>query len=284
MSLFAIERLRTQLQHCLIGHTIEHHQQLGSTMIRARQLAALAETRSGTLVIAEEQTAGRGRRQRQWEAPLGEALLLSLILKPPLPLALGLLPMAIGSAIVQALTAFAPALQGQVGLKWPNDVLLGTGPATAGKVAGILIETSYQTPESALVIVGIGINVNQAASALPVVTSGATNPLSLRLYLQPCDQTPLDRTALLIQLCQTLADSLYHLPNPETLWLTWRQMLWTLHQPVTIYEQTYEAASGNRPSFTGTAVDVTPDGCLVVVNQQGVRRVFAAGDVTLRPA
>lgn len=281
--MLALNELHVELQGCLIGHTIDYHQQLASTMIQARQLATRSTTRTGTLIIAEEQTVGRGRQQRHWDAPAREALLCSVILKPPLPLALNRVPMAVGVAIVQALTAFAPALQGQVGLKWPNDVLLGKPDAPAGKVSGILIETTYQATEPTLVIVGIGINVNQAASALPTVTSGATNPMSLRLYLQSPELNPLDRTALLIQLCRSLANCLYQTSDSATLWLTWRQLLWTLHQPVTIYEQGYEHESGNVHSFTGTALDVTPDGELIVGNAQGVRRLFAAGDVTLRP-
>lgn len=282
--MLALNDVHAELRSCLIGHTIDYHQQLASTMTRARQLADLSATRSGTLVVAEEQTAGRGRRQRRWDAPAGEALLCSLILKPPLPVELPVLPMAVGVAIVRALLAFAPALQGQVGLKWPNDILLGTPHSPAGKVAGVLIETTYQSTESALVVVGIGINVNQAASAFPRVTSGATNPISLRLYLQPLDPTPLDRTALLVHLCKTLASALYHLPDDKALWLAWRQVLWTLHQPVTIYEQGYGQTADSASAFTGTAVDVTPNGELIVVNAQGVRRLFAAGDVTLRPS
>ena len=77
----------TQQQHnAVVGHTIDYHHSIPSTMPLAHQLATQAATRSGTLVVADEQTAGRGRLDRRWEAPPGQALLVSIILKPPLPI------------------------------------------------------------------------------------------------------------------------------------------------------------------------------------------------------
>ncbi len=81
--LLDLTRIAMSLNRSLVGHTIDYHASIPSTMHIAMELAALADTRSGTLVVAEEQTAGLGRLKRAWEAPASQALLLSLILKPP---------------------------------------------------------------------------------------------------------------------------------------------------------------------------------------------------------
>lgn len=296
--LLDIALARQVLADCPVGHTLDYHQELTSTMVRARALLALPNTRAGTVVIAEEQSAGRGRQQRRWEAPAGRALLCSFLLKPPLPVAWAQLPMLAGLVVLRTLTTFAPQLVGEIGLKWPNDILLGATPPTAGKVAGVLIETSATTSADLAAIVGIGLNVNQTAAELPAAQVGAPLPTSLRLYLQgqrahaqnsatltapTLDSTQeetalLDRTALLIQLCRTFGTLLVEPPAADGLWATWRSALWTLNQPVVIREQTHPTS----PIFSGQAVDVTPSGDLIVVAQDGERRSFAAGDVSLR--
>jgi BirA family biotin operon repressor/biotin-[acetyl-CoA-carboxylase] ligase len=296
--LLDIEHARQTLANCLVGHTLDYHRKLTSTMARARELLAASSTQSGAVVIAEEQSAGRGRHQRRWEAPAGRALLCSFLLKPPLPVVLAQLPMLAGLVVLRTLQAFAPQVRGRVGLKWPNDILLGDTPVTAGKVAGILIETSASSPTDLAAIVGIGLNVNQTAAELPPGQPGAPSPTSLRLYLQgyrtpvqawvtpgatgvrsTAEDTPLlDRTALLIQLCRTFGELLAEPPPAPTLWATWRNALWTLHQPVVIREHADPAS----PVCIGQAVDVTPTGDLIVITKDGERRRFAAGDVSLR--
>ncbi len=268
-----LDFLTKQLHLCPIGHTIDYYQSIPSTMPVAHALAAQPATRSGTLVIAEEQTAGRGRLQRRWEAPPGQALLLSIILKPPLPVPVLLLPMLIGVAAVRALASLAPTLTGHVGIKWPNDLLVGNNMADAGKVAGILVESAFQGTEPAYVIVGIGINVNQAADSLPPAQPGAPPPTSLRLYAG----TVLDRHTVLVALCQTLG-ALCATPISQMLLSgEWRAHLWTLGQWVVVRERGMD-----DDHFSGQAVDVTATGGLVVEDSQGQRRLFSAGDVTVR--
>lgn len=286
-----LDRLTQALGAYPVGHTIDYHLTVESTMPRARQLAAMAGVRSGTVVVAEEQTAGRGRQQRRWDAPIGSALLTTFLFTAPLPVALAQLPMWVGLAVVRTLLAFAPELTGQVGLKWPNDILLGATRQKAGKVAGILIETSLRSSTEATALVGIGLNVNQTAADLPPAPPGAPFPTSLRLYVQSRRQPEhssrvpdqgeeplLDRTALLIQLCRTFSTLVENPPAADALWAAWRDQLWTLDQWVTIRE----LADAATPTFAGRAVAVTPTGDLVVVDAQGQQRTFAAGDVTVR--
>ena len=100
-------------------------------MQTAHELALQPETRTGTLVVAEEQSAGQGRMQRRWEAPFAQGLLVSLILKDDqLPQNPTQVPMLAGIALVRAIVQVAPELADEIGLKWPNDVLLGEDLAT----------------------------------------------------------------------------------------------------------------------------------------------------------
>ena len=123
-----VEGLDTQF----VGRNPVYLPTVGSTNDEARRLAQ-AGAPEGTLVIADCQTAGRGRLDRRWEAPPGSSLLLSLLFRPPLaPHQVQQLTMVCGLAVVDAIEA-ATGLR--AGLKWPNDVLIGEA-----KAGGILTE------------------------------------------------------------------------------------------------------------------------------------------------
>lgn len=119
---------------------------VGSTNDEARQLAQ-AGAPHGTIILAERQTAGRGRRGAAWFSPPGESLAFSIIVRPPEPKALWpRLALATGLAVAEAIEDLGVT----AGIKWPNDVWIG-----GRKVAGILIEAG-----SDFAIAGIGINVS----------------------------------------------------------------------------------------------------------------------------
>jgi BirA family transcriptional regulator, biotin operon repressor / biotin---[acetyl-CoA-carboxylase] ligase len=134
----------------MIGRPRVHHRVTDSTNERARVLGA-AGAPHGTLVTAEEQTAGRGRQGRQWVAPPGAALLMSVVLRSPGEA----LPLAAAVAVCEALPVDAA-------IKWPNDIWL-----QRRKVAGILVEGR---PQEGWAVLGVGVNVRDAP-ALEHVTS-----------------------------------------------------------------------------------------------------------------
>lgn len=135
---------------------------VGSTNDVARALAEDGAP-SGTAVLAEHQTAGRGRAGRRWHAPHGTALLLSVVLRPPAGQAAGQAPGAIPLRVGLAVASAAEAVAGiSLGLKWPNDVVT----PGARKVAGILCEAA-SGPGGAFVVAGIGVNVNQRPEDFP---------------------------------------------------------------------------------------------------------------------
>ena len=152
----------------VVGRRIVRLVTVGSTMDEVARLAAAGEA-EGTVVVAESQTAGRGRAGRAWHAPPGTALLCSVLLRPPVPPArLSTLPLIVGVAVAEAIEAVVGT---PCRLKWPNDVWLGGG-VTGCKVAGILLASRLAGAAIDHVVVGVGVNVAVPVSDLP---PGATS-------------------------------------------------------------------------------------------------------------
>ena len=148
---------------------------------------ARAGAQHGTVVIAETQTAGRGRDGRQWASPPGRGLYLSMVLRPPLPLAdVPPMTLAIGVGVCDAVRAAGVAGS----LKWPNDMLVGTR-----KLAGVLVEVQSQGSRLEAVIVGIGINLTAAepGELPPEVAARAVS-------LEEASGGPVDREAFIASL------------------------------------------------------------------------------------
>lgn len=268
-----IERVLHALRQAMIGHTIVYHQSIASTMPIAHELANLPSTRSGTLVVAEEQTAGRGRLDRNWQATIGSSLLCSLILKEDLLSAQpSLLVMAAGVAIVTALTRLRPTISTVCGLKWPNDVLLGDDKQTAKKVSGVLIESQLQGAKLSHAVVGFGINVNQRAQELPSLPSGSLQPTSIYSFTGQ----PLDRSTLLIEVARQWEKLLKQSwDDPTSIFQQWRSALWTIGQEISVHNQGVLLSSG-------LALDVEVDGALLVKTEKGEIQKVHMGDVSLR--
>lgn len=144
-----------------IGKNLVFMPECHSTNTHALQLCQVPSTPEGTLVITDNQTAGRGQMGNTWEAHAGQNLTFSFILKPTFlrPHEQYSLNMAISLGLYDFLSAF---LQQPVHIKWPNDLL-----ADDRKVCGILIENSIQGSVLAHAVVGIGLNVNQATFSSP---------------------------------------------------------------------------------------------------------------------
>jgi BirA family biotin operon repressor/biotin-[acetyl-CoA-carboxylase] ligase len=237
---------------------------------------ARAGVGEGVVAVAEHQSAGRGRLGRRWDAPSGANLLVSVLLRPPLPGHLRHLASAV--VALAAVDAAAP-LGLELGLKWPNDILAGDGR----KLAGVLAEADL-TPDAAgdrpaeelaaPIVVGIGINVNWPATDadLPDELVGAATSLGQQLG------GPVDRSELLDALLQALEPRVAALGSPagrrgqaDDL----RARCTTIGTRVRV-----ELADG---AFEGVACDVTPEGHLVVETAGTTRTVIAGDVVHVRP-
>jgi BirA family biotin operon repressor/biotin-[acetyl-CoA-carboxylase] ligase len=169
-----------------IGQEIRRFARCGSTMDEARTLA-LAGAAEGLIVVADEQTAGRGTKGRTWHSPPGAGLYATVLLRPASgPI---LVPLAVGVAVREAAAETAPAVR----LKWPNDLVWD-----GRKIAGVLCEGIADGRGSWLVLAGIGINVGQAPGDFPPEL--AARSASLRMAAG----RPVDRDGLLARLCASL--------------------------------------------------------------------------------
>ena len=152
--------LQNRLDTSVIGRQIKYFDEIGSTADKGRELAARGVA-EGTVLTAESQSAGRGRMERGWVTPPGEAIALSVILYPDfVPPQVPLLGLAASLAVKRAVatvTGLEPSL------KWPNDIYLG-----AGKVAGVLLEMSAELDRVRWVVVSTGINVNNNFQGTPL--------------------------------------------------------------------------------------------------------------------
>jgi BirA family biotin operon repressor/biotin-[acetyl-CoA-carboxylase] ligase len=149
------------LQTKTIGHQFYFFDSIDSTNNECRKRSS---EREGIVVLSEQQTAGRGRLGRQWVSPAGKGIWMSILLKPDLaPNIVPQLTLVASAAVSEALER-DKALQHQIKIKWPNDIVIGEK-----KVAGILTEMQISGEKIQSVILGIGINVNLQACDFPKV-------------------------------------------------------------------------------------------------------------------
>ena len=232
----------------MIGSPRVHHRSTDSTNERAKELA-LEGAPHGTIVTAEEQTAGRGRQGRRWLAPPGKALLMSLVLRH-LGGAQAHLPLAAALGVCEACELSAPL---HCSIKWPNDVWVD-----GRKLAGILVEGR---PQDGWAVLGVGLNVATTENEFPVELRGTATSLSAASGAEP---PPLDHVLahLLGALEQRLADS------PDSIVTEWRARDALRGQPV---------RWGNGE---GTATGIDDSGALIVDTPAG-RVTLDAGEVHL---
>ena len=266
------ERLRTRQ----LGRPMEGHAVLGSTNERALAWAA-AGTAEGSTVVAEHQTAGRGRHGRRWAAQSGRNLTFSVVLRPaesmpwrlgPAHAAfpahrLGLLALAAGLAVCEAVAGAVPAPV----LKWPNDVLLN-----GQKCCGILLETTSAGTALGPVVLGVGLNVNQRT--FRSVPAGRTPPTSLALAAG----RPLERAPLLAQLLGRLEARYLSLfeDGGRAVRRACEERLAGLGEPATL-----RSATGAGHRLEGTVLGLAADGALRLQTAEGERTAHA-GEVTTR--
>ncbi len=243
-----------------LGEPVYYQQTIDSTNTWAKQLAQKGAA-GGTLVVAEEQTGGRGRRGRHWLSAAGSGIFSSLILRPSLPPErIPLLTLTAGIALVQAVRSHGLT---DAWLKWPNDVWVGSK-----KLAGILAEMAGQLDQVDWVVLGMGVNTHQRDFADELATVATS-------YLKETGQE--------VQRAQLLCDTLYNL-----------EQLLPLLQQSSLDEllelwQDYDRLIGHpvraiTPSGTinGQAEGITENGALVLRLTDGSEQTILAGDVSLR--
>lgn len=262
--------VRAALKTAWLGRPYHFVASIDSTNDRLRQWAADPAKPTGTVLLADFQSAGRGRMDRRWDAPPGTSLLFSVLLRPHLPAERGAwLVMAAGLAVAETIRA---AVSLAAGLKWPNDVVL-EDPMVLGvwrKVCGMLLESTLDpTGQLESVVLGIGLNVNIPPEGLPEAATPAASLLALAGRHVP-------RLPLLIDLLSRLErrfDAVLGGVSPAA---EWAARLVTLGRTVEV------SAAGEVEPITGIAEGIDEWGRLMVRDTAGRLHIVAAGDVTLR--
>ncbi len=251
-----------RLSAALNERPFQFFETIGSTNDAARDWAAHGAP-SGAVVVAELQTAGRGRFGRTWHAPSGTALLFSTVLRPLSAAPVTRYTMAAAVSVRSALLDLLKLDAGVVKLKWPNDVQLHER-----KVCGILIEPLWRGALLEAIIVGIGINVRVPFDDPELSAVG--------INLEPYCDGQVDRALLLADILKHLEYWSAHTQG-LALFQAWRAALSTLGKQVQITD-----VSTGRRLVVGQALDVDEDGALLVHTDDGkIQRVFA-GEVTLQ--
>jgi len=250
------------------GREFRYFSEVGSTNDVA-MAAARGGAAEGLVVVANRQTAGRGRLQRHWEAPVGSSLLMSLLFHPPEPFVTfaGRITMVCGLSLAAAVGAVAGVA---VQLKWPNDLIHGAADASGDwlKLAGMLSEVVLSDAgQPVALVVGLGVNVNVTAGELLTLAPNAGS-LSVLAGAEVSRVDLLD--VFLGEIDSRYADLLRGVdPVPA-----WRERLAWLGRPVVV--------EGADDAIQGIAEDIDGEGALVLRLPDGEIRRFLAGDVSLR--
>jgi BirA family biotin operon repressor/biotin-[acetyl-CoA-carboxylase] ligase len=250
------EAILRELTTRLIGRTTSYYPTVSSTMDVAREAAA-RRAAEGTVVVAEEQTGGRGRLGRSWINPPG-VLAVSVVLRPAMDelFRIGMVSSLATSRCVDATTGLRSTI------KWPNDVLLRDK-----KVSGILMESSLRGQSVDWVIVGIGLNIDLDPSGFPEIADTATS-IAVELGHE------VSHLAVLLRLLDEF-DRLYlAMREGQPVHEEWRDRLETLGKTVTV-------THGGHVEV-GRAESVDANGSLILRRLDGSVVTIIAGDVTLR--
>ncbi len=251
--------IKRQLHTRLLGHPCIVLDEVDSTnsetMRRANEGA-----REGLMVLANRQTAGRGRLHRRWHSIAGHTLTMSVLLKPPLsPEKIPQIPLLIAVALHDALSSFAP----DINIKWPNDIL-----HRGGKMVGILTEMRAEPGRVQAVVVGMGINVHAPEKGWPREIAATATDLDTasgrivsRMEAVVCILESMERHYL---------DYLDHGFDPV------RKQWWQAHAACGKQVRVYDGLH----YIEGIAEDMDEDGALLLRTHAGLQRIVA-GDLEL---
>jgi BirA family transcriptional regulator, biotin operon repressor / biotin---[acetyl-CoA-carboxylase] ligase len=252
----APEELRPHLQTRSFGREIRYQSTTPSTQRSAHQWARMGAP-EGAVVIAEEQTQGRGRLGRDWYSPPQTGIWMSLILRPAIAL-MQASQMTLLAAVgvlqgIERITGLSPQI------KWPNDLLIA-----GKKVCGILTELRGEQEQIHYIVVGIGINVNTTVAHFPPELRGTATSLALQLG-GSVHRAPL-LAAILAELEQRYED--YLLAGFSVIQTEWERRADMVGKVITV--------RGAHGVTIGTVVRLNENGALLLRTAQGIVPIYSA--------
>lgn len=260
---FSQSAVASQLQTKIMGKNLYYFQEIDSTNDELKRMAANG-AREGTVVLAENQLKGRGRRGRNWDSKTGLGIYMSILLKPDIaPELMQVITLATCSAVcvaIESCTGLKP------GIKWPNDILFGNK-----KACGILTEMTAEPEKVHSVIVGIGINVNHSDDDFQDELKNTATSLKLNAKRE------VSRSMLAAWILGEI-ESLYldfvHEKNTEKFLNIWKNYSVTLGRNIVIYQ-------GNE-TWQAKALDILDNGCLLVETSGGRQQLISSGEISIR--
>lgn len=255
------EEILFGLRTSFIGRNIIHYETVDSTQIEAKKFAR-NQAPEGTLVIAEEQTQGRGRMAREWHSSKKKGIWMSLIIRPKLPLEKApqftlLTAIAVAKAI-EEVTQLRPEI------KWPNDILLD-----GKKVTGILTEVQGEPDHINYLVIGIGINVNHTQDDFPEDVRDIATSLSIQA------NNSVSRVAL-IQSIMHYFEEYYQLYVEQG--FVPLKPIWEKYAISIGKEIIARTVSGN---IYGKAIGITDEGVLKLADDQGNIQLIYSADIDI---
>jgi BirA family biotin operon repressor/biotin-[acetyl-CoA-carboxylase] ligase len=248
----AVLRERWDRPHVHIYSSID------STNTLAVQLAD-EQAAAGTIVLADEQTGGRGVSQRRWHSPKGAGLYLSLVLRPrevPNPL---LLPLLSGLGVARAIETLVRGAA--VAVKWPNDLIVADR-----KAGGVIAEAAWSGARPKYVVLGIGVNVHQKAADFPAALRGVAISVDMAAGRK------VSRLELADRIIHEVETSCLNPPE-----ILDREFLRRFDEYDWLRDRRCSIDSGGSAPLAGTAVGIAPDGALLFRPDRGaLQRVTAA--------
>jgi BirA family transcriptional regulator, biotin operon repressor / biotin---[acetyl-CoA-carboxylase] ligase len=255
------DEIRLGLKTKFLGQSIQYEDSVDSTQRVAHRLA-YDQSMEGTVVVAEEQTLGRGRMDRKWYSPKYTGIWMSIILRPKIPLPKApQLTLIAAVAVVQAieeLTELTPQI------KWPNDILIN-----GKKLTGILTELQAEADQINSVIIGMGINVNQALEDFPIELREIATSLAI-------EQGVFFSRSSIIRSVLTNLEKLYILYLEKGFF------------PIKILWESYAISIGKTIKartlsnvIEGKALGITDDGVLKIEDHSGEIHYIYSADIDL---
>ena len=253
-------RLKSMIKTELFANKIYAFWSVGSTNEFAYSRASQGET-EGTLVIAEQQSKGRGRKSRSWDSPFNKGLWFSLILRPELPASrAGLVPYLAGVSVSEAIENLM-GLEPDV--KWPNDLLLN-----GRKFCGILSEVEFENSTIKFIILGIGINVNHKSNEFPAEFREQATSLHIESGAQ------IDRVELLSEVIWQLEKKYIAMKQNGfgDIINKWKKKCPQLGKEVSIVQ--------DDEKYQGIFEDLNDEGCLLLRTKDNELNKIVTGDIT----
>lgn len=256
----SVKEIKNGLDTKILGQNVLFFDKIDSTNIKAKNLAKNGE-KEGTLIIAEEQSDGRGRLERKFVSPKGKGLWFSIILRPKFKIT-DAPKCTLLAAVAVALAIDEEKITPEI--KWPNDIVKGKK-----KLAGILTELTTNANNSYAVIIGVGINVN--------MENFSEDLSDIATSLAIIKGEKIER-AKFLQRVLFFMEKLYLTAQTEgfdEILNLWRKYSTTLNKDIRVIN------AGDKSEITGRAVDIEDDGALLVKVDGKITKVLA-GDVSVR--